>query len=128
LYHARLEVVSVQGESLILKQRCAVVVRTVVPASCVPVNVRFPDEVDLKTPASDGRVDSEAHRPANHFASIKNSRLALEVDGDARDAAHCGLDINTVSCNNAELFVLSHAAEDRSSYERSRGLAGRSDN
>ena len=89
LYHARLEVVSVQGESLILKRGSAIVVRTIVSASCVPVHVRFPHEMNLESPASYGRVDGEAHRPANHFASIENSRLAFEVDCDLRDA-HCG--------------------------------------
>jgi len=96
LYHARLEVVSVQGESLILKRGSAIVVRTIVSASCVPVHVRFPHEMNLESPASYGRVDGEAHRPANHFASIENSRLAFEVDCDLRDA-HCG---------NAELLLL----------------------
>ena len=96
LYHARLEVVSVQGESLILKRGSAIVVRAVVPASCVPVHVRFSHEMNLKTPASYGRVDGEAHRPTNYFTGIEYSRLAFEVDCDLRDA-HCG---------NAELLLL----------------------
>ena len=110
LYHARLEVVSVQGESLILKRGSAIVVRTAIPASCVPMHVRFPHEMNLKTPASYGRADGEAHRPANYFTSIENSRLAFEVDCDLRDA-HCGCMLP----RNAELLEESSRRVDHDS-------------